>query len=126
MPGLRMSDERRVHKGFMVYVFINLGGLNLFIQEENFAKILIGKALDILMICLSSEVQFVDFEAPDDVLCVCLVVIILLVYHGKDYNKEKIKSKIQQIIRKKSKNIDLLLYFGIVWNSKGGFSCTVK
>jgi hypothetical protein len=106
-----MSDERRVHEGFMVYVFIDLGGLNFCIQEENFTEKLIVKTLDILMVCLSSVVQFVDLEAPDDVLCVCLVVIILLVYHGKDYNKEKIKSKIQQIIRKKSKNIDLLLDF---------------
>jgi len=111
LPGLRMGDECGMYKGFMIYVFIDLGGLNLFIQEENFAEILIGKALDILMICLSSEVQFVDFEAPDDVLCECLRVIILLVIHGQDYNREKIKSKIQQIIRKKSKNIDLLLYF---------------
>jgi hypothetical protein len=96
-----MGDECRVHKRFVVDILIDLGGLYLFIQKENLAEILIREALDILMICLSSEVQFVDLEAPDDILCVCLGVIILLVSHGQDYNKEKIKSKIQQIIRKK-------------------------
>jgi hypothetical protein len=90
-----VSDEGRVYEGFMVYVFIDLGGLDLFIQEEDLAEIAIIKAIHMLIFCLSSEVQFIDLEPPNQVLCECLGVIILRVTHGQDYNREKMKSKIQ-------------------------------
>jgi hypothetical protein len=84
-----MGDERGMDKRFMVDVLIDLGRLNLLIQEKDLAQEWIGKYLDTLILCLSLIEKLINLYALDHILGKEFKKIEAFLHHGQDYSMEK-------------------------------------
>jgi hypothetical protein len=84
-----MGDERGMDKRFMVDALIDLGRLNLLIQEKDFAQEWIGKNLDMLILCLSLIEKLIKPNAFDHIMGKELEKIEAFLHHGQDYSMEK-------------------------------------
>lgn len=81
-----MRKEGRMHKRFVVDVFVYLSGLDLFVQEEDLSEKGILEDLYELVFGFPLIIEFIDLYPFDNALCVLFEKIQPFFFHGTDYS----------------------------------------
>ena len=73
-------------KTFMIDTLIDLSRLDLFIQKQHFSQNLVFENLDQLVFGFSLIIDFIDFNASNQVSCKALPEMESFLHHAEDYS----------------------------------------